>query len=152
MTPTNVVLISSHQKYWDACLIKVWRAGGQLLDAVLMFKSITGKDVSECNLKRTPPGGMAWKMGVRVFVAEFLPKISARLWEQEPSKDVALLKALEKSSYTTCQRTRDRELAKTKREAKQNETEISMLANKIASRNRKTDWGVTKSPSKFRRN
>jgi hypothetical protein len=152
MTPSEQPLPSSHQKYWDACLIKAWRDGRQLQHAVLMFESITNQGILDCNLKRTPPPGMMWKMGVRVFVAEYLPKISERLWNQEPSKDAALLNALEKSNYTSCKRGGDLVLAKIKRQTHQNESKASLLRTKVNDRNRGTDWGVTKAPSRCRHN
>lgn len=77
--------MSTLQEYWDACLIRTWRQSGSVLDAMMMFKSITKiqmEDV-EPKLLRIPRVGFPWKIGIKVFVAEHLSKISARLWGQQ---------------------------------------------------------------------
>ena len=91
--------MSTPQEYWDACLIRTWRQSGSVLDAMMMFKSITKiqmEDV-EPKLLRIPKDGFPWKTGVKVFIASHLSKISNRLWDQPPEKDVALLKKLKDS-------------------------------------------------------
>jgi hypothetical protein len=91
--------MSTDQEYWDACLIKTWRLDGKVIDAILMFKSITGKTLYDRQeqLLRTPPIAFPFKLRIRPFMAQYLEKISHRLWEQKPDKDVLLLKKLQTS-------------------------------------------------------
>ena len=88
----------SDQKNWDAAVIRTWRRSGSLQDAILLFRDLSGKQATDCDppLKRFPPYGFSWKVGMRVFVASHLSKISKRLWEQTPDKDLLLLRKLEK--------------------------------------------------------
>ena len=85
--------MSTPQEYWDACLIRTWRQSGSVLDAMIMFKSITKVNLEdvEPKLLRIPRVGFPWKIGIRIFMASHLSKISNRLWDQSPEKDVALL-------------------------------------------------------------
>jgi hypothetical protein len=140
--------MSSPQEYWDACLIKTWRNDGKIFDAMQMFKSITGKDHFdyEPRLLRTPYKGMPWKIRIRVFAAQHLEKISARLWDQDPSKDVLLLKKLQTSSYDTSkqQTNVDEDLKKEGDALRKRRLRIGIEALAIMSRNRKTDWNIVK--------
>ena len=76
----------SDQKNWDAALIKTWRLAGSIGDVYALFSAIAGKRTDACDppLKRMPPKHIPWGVGVRVFVAEHLSKISNRLWDQPP--------------------------------------------------------------------
>jgi hypothetical protein len=90
-------------------------------------------------------------VGVRVFVAEFLPKISARLWDQTPDKDILLLRKLETSPYDTM-KTRmydegQAERASLLNNVKSNRKRMGMDTLNKSIRNQATDWGVTKGPS-----
>lgn len=140
--------MSTLQEYWDACLIRAWRNHMKVLDAMSMFQSITGKRIDECELLRIPGKNVPWAISMRFFASGYLPKISDRLWDQEPEKDVALLRKLSKSKYDT-EKTRyrtnaDRDLsqaqAKNRRDAKKRE----YTTRAISERNSATDWGVTK--------
>jgi hypothetical protein len=146
--------MSTPQEYWDACLIKTWRNDGQLIDAMQMFTSMTGKKTNEIDppLLRLPNEGAPWKLYVRAYMAAHLEKISARLWEQPPEKDVLLLKKLQTSKYTTSKQNTDRD---TEMEAEirrlrtnQKRNGMSTLAN--SNSNQATDWGVTKGSAKVR--
>lgn len=92
-----------------------------------------------------------WKIGIRVFVANNLSKISKRLWEQTPDKDILLLRKLETSSYDTekdvisdlaLQRERDQDY--------RNRKKVAMSTLEYSNRNQATNWGVTKGPSRIR--
>ena len=137
--------MSTDQKYWDACVIKVWRNAGTVLDVIKMYESITGKKVDD-SLLRTPTSGYPWKVGVRVFVAEHLEKISKRLWEQSPDKDIALLNRLQNSNYTTTKQStnRDSELKNQESQYKRNRLKVGMSHLAYKNRNNNTNWGITK--------
>ena len=139
--------MSTPQEYWDACLIRTWRQSGSLLDAMMMFHSITKirmEDV-EPKLLRTPRDGFPWKIGIRVFVAEHLSKISARLWDQPPEKDVALLQKLKDSKYDTEKDTiQDRDFKNEINKTTKNRRKMELLSKNISERNKDTDWGTMK--------
>ena len=141
--------MSTPQEYWDACLIRTWRQSGSVLDAMMMFKSITKiqmEDV-EPKLLRIPKDGFPWKTGVKVFIASHLSKISNRLWDQPPEKDVALLKKLKDSKYDTEKDTiHDTALITERSKTYKNKTKMELLSKKISERNSPTDWSTIKTP------
>lgn len=142
--------MSTDQEYWDACLIKTWRNDGCFLDAMQMFKSITGRLVfdtaREEPLLRIPHKGAPLNLRVRPYMAQYLEKISKRLWEQTPDKDVALLKKLQTSKYTTTKQATnpDREMGNAKNQHSRDKKRLAMLSLQHSVRNQATDWGVTK--------
>ena len=145
--------MSTPQEYWDACLIRTWRQSGSVLDAMIMFKSITKFNIedAEPKLLRIPRNGFPWKIGIKVFVAEHLSKISARLWDQPPEKDVALLKKLKDSKYDTEKDTiLDTAFKKEIRNTSKNKKQMELLSKNISERNKDTDWGTMKTPSRGR--
>ena len=139
--------MSTPQEYWDACLIRTWRQSGSVLDAMMMFKSITKiqmEDV-EPKLLRIPRVGFPWKLGVKVFVAEHLSKISARLWDQPPEKDVALLQKLKDTKYDTEKDTiQDSDFKNEISKTYKNRKKMELLSKTISERNKDTDWGTMK--------
>ena len=148
-------MMSTPQEYWDACLIRTWRQSGSVLDAMIMFKSITKINIedTEPKLLRIPRNGFPWKIGIKVFVAEHLSKISARLWDQPPEKDVALLKKLKDSKYDTEKDTiLDTAFKKEIRNTSKNKKQMELLSKNISERNKDTDWGTMKTPSRGRYN
>jgi hypothetical protein len=140
--------MSTDQEYWDACLIKIWRLDGKVIDAIHMFKSLTGGTLYDRpeQLLRTPPKTFPFKLRIRPFMAQRLEKISHRLWEQEPDKDVLLLRKLQTSKYdTTTQETQpDRELTNAREQYKRDRNRVGMNALQASVRNHDTDWNVTK--------
>jgi hypothetical protein len=144
----------SDQKNWDAAMIKTWRNAGSLLDAMILFKAISGKQADQCDppLRRMPPLNFPWKVGVRVFVAKSLSKISKRLWEQTPDRDILLLRKLETSTYDTEKdEIRDRELDNERGQYTRNRKKVAMSTLEHSNRNQATDWGVNKGPSNIKR-
>ena len=145
----------SDQKCWDAALIKIWRTSGNLFDAMSLFTALTSKHTDQCEppLKRLPRQGMPRKVGVRTFMAAYLPKISERLWQQDPDKDVLLLRKLETSSYDTASvnLNADHELVNAQRRVKQDHLRINFNTDSYTSRNSKTDWNVVKGGVRIRR-
>lgn len=142
------------QEYWDACLIRAWRRQLNLMDAMSMFLSLTGKRIDECELLRVPAINTPWKIGVRVFTAYYLPKINDRLWEQEPEKDLALLRKLQKSKYST-EKTQyrtnaDRDLANEQALNRRNKQVAELSLTKAINKNSATDWNVTKGAAKIK--
>jgi len=146
--------MSTNQEYWDACLIRCWRNFQTVQDAASMFKSICGEwpEKIEPRLLRMPAQHTPRGVGIRYFVAHFLPKINDFLWDKPPEKDVDLLRALKTSqldtratSYST---NADRE--KTNAIAQIKRSRVRMAGNTISRsiRNHDTDWHVTKGPSK----
>lgn len=142
------------QEYWDACLIRSWRRQLCLLDAMSMFLSLTGKRTDECELLRVPLDNIPWKTGVRVFTAYHLPKINDKLWDQEPEKDIDLLRKLQKSKYSTektpYRTNADRDLANERAKTRRNREKNTYSLNEACSRNAATDWNVTKGAAKIR--
>ena len=118
--------MSTDQEYWDACLIKTWRNDGKLIDAYSMFKSITGRTVfgREEPLLRTPK----------------------ELWDYSPEHDIALLKKLQTSKYTTSttQTNPDREMTNARNQHKDDKKRLAMFSLQRSVRNQATDWGVNK--------
>jgi hypothetical protein len=119
-----------------------------------MFLSLTGKRIDECELLRVPAINTPWKTGVRVFTAYHLPKINDRLWEQEPEKDLALLRKLQKSKYNT-EKTQyrtnaDRDLRNEQSKNRRNREKNAYTTHEISECNSATDWNVTKGKSRVR--
>jgi len=124
------------------------------MDAMILFTALSGKNVMDCepSLKRTPPVPYPWKIGIRVFVANHLSKISKRLWEQTPDKDILLLRKLETSSYDTEKDIiNDLSLARERSQDSRNRKKVSMSALEYSNRNQATDWGVNKGSIRIRR-
>ena len=146
--------MSTPQEYWDACLIKTWRNDGRLLDAMQMFTSMTGKRTDEIDppLLRLPNGSVPWKLYVRAYMAAHLEKISKRLWDQPPEKDVLLLKKLQTSKYTTTTQNtdRDNEMEAEIRRLRTNQKRNGMSTLANSNSNQATDWGVTKGSARVR--
>lgn len=138
----------SDQKNWDAALIKTWRMAGNIGDVYVLFKALSGKRTTECDLplKRMPPSNIPWKVGVRVFVANHLSKISKRLWDQSPEKDILLLRKLETSPYDTEVDGIhiDKELKREQKMLRENREKRTLSTTNISNRNHDTDWNVTK--------
>lgn len=133
------------QKLWDACLIKSWRQFYTIRTAYAMFKSIANKSVYEFDLLRKPPDSYPWKVGVRFFVAERLPKINEKLYKLSPEHDVKLLRVLQKTKYTTATTrfTRDRERDSAIRKSKAENMKGLLNKTKYLDRNHNTNWNVT---------
>jgi hypothetical protein len=119
-----------------------------------MFTSVTGKKTNDVDppLLRLPSAGVPWKLPARAYMAAYLEKISNRLWEQPPEKDVLLLKKLQTSKYTTTTQNtnNDLELAAERRSHNSNRKRNAMSALNKSNRNQATDWGVTKGPSRVK--
>ena len=143
----------SDQKNWDAAVISTWRRAGSVQDAMVLFKAIAGKQTDQCDppLKRLPSAGYPWTVGIRVFVANCLSKISKRLWEQTPDKDILLLRKLETSSYDTEKDViSDLDLQKERGQDYRNRKKVAMSTLEYSNRNQATNWGVTKGPSRIK--
>ena len=140
--------MSTDQEYWDACLIKTWRNDGKLIDAFTMFNSMTNQTVFDRDerLLRTPPLTMPLKLRIRPYVAQYLEKISKRLWDYAPEHDVALLKKLQESNYTTSdtQTNVDKEMNNARNRDRNDRRRLAMNSLQRSVRNQATDWGVTK--------
>jgi len=146
---TSPISRRAAQEYWDACIIKTWRRHGTVFDAMVMFNSITGMktDDIEPSLLRLPKAGYPWKCGMRSFVASYLSKISARLWDQPPEKDVALLRKLQESKYDTEADTiADKSLKEEQSKHRANQQKMEYTTRAISERNSATDWNVNKGP------
>jgi hypothetical protein len=85
-------------------------------------------------------------------MAAHLEKISARLWEQPPEKDVLLLRKLQTSKYTTSTQdtNRDKEMTNERQRYRTNRLRVGMstIANSIS--NSATDWNTVKGSVKVR--
>ena len=135
-------------------MIRCWRNFQTIQDAARMFKSICGEwpEQVEPKLLRVPAQHTPKGVGIRYFVAHFLPKINDFLWDKPPDKDVELLRALKTSKLDTLDRSystnADRE--KTNAVSQMKRSRVRMAGNTISRsiRNHDTDWNVTKGPSK----
>lgn len=138
--------MSFEQKNWDAALIKTWRTDATLFDAVKLFGALCGsKEIPLDSLLRTPRKGFPWDVRVRVFVASHLSKISNRLWGQDPSKDILLLRKLEASKYNTeTDEIANNEYKYTQAKQHRDNARNKVMAEKIANRNSNTDWNTVK--------
>jgi hypothetical protein len=137
----------SDQKNWDAVMIKIWRNNGTLMDAMFLFNRILGKRATDCDppLKRFPPGGFPWKVGVKVFVSSYLPKISTWLWDHDADRDIDLLRKLEGSNYDCMEKARaDAEHQKAYKETATNKKKIAMAHLAYTNRNNDTNWNIVK--------
>jgi hypothetical protein len=143
--------MNTPQEYWDACLIMAWRnfeTYGQLCQK---FKDIVGFYPSEHDPKLLrvaeylPPGVQA-----RMFIASQLPKINDRLFNQEPDKDVLLLRALSKSKYDVQKPSREHFASQqVGRDVRKNELRITFELQDIAKKKHQRDGDVVK-PSRDR--
>jgi hypothetical protein len=142
--------MSTPQEYWDACLIKTWRDAGTVGDVFSMFSSVTKTFVSEHELLRVPSKVIHPKIGIRVFVARYLPKISDWLWDKPKEKDVELLKKLSKSKYDTLdaqfKTEADKEVRREQQRLKRNRLKVAMNTLERSNRTQATNWNVTKAP------
>jgi hypothetical protein len=139
--------MSTPQEYWDACLIRGWRLHGTILNSMIIFKSITGKEIFNYDprLLRIPRDGYPWTIHLRVFVADHLSKISKRLWEQPPEKDVMLLRKLKDSKYDTeLDKLKNHELDNERSQLYRNRKKVGMSSLAASQRNSATDWNVVK--------
>jgi hypothetical protein len=89
---------------------------------------------------------MPLKLRIRPYVAQYLEKISKRLWDQPPEKDVLLLKKLQTSNYTTSdtQTNVDKEMNNARNRDRNDRRRLAMNSLQRSVRNQATDWGVTK--------
>jgi hypothetical protein len=141
--------MSTDQEYWDACLIKAWRDGITMRGLLSMFYSITKKLPSDCSLLRspyncyTPPS-----MGVKLFVAQRLPKIGTWLFDKPRDRDVELLKKLSASKYDVLKEPvnteYDNEIKNERRRLRTSQKRTAMSGLAYSNRNYDTDWNVTK--------
>ncbi len=135
--------MSSHQEYWDACLIRTWRNSGTMIDAFKMFESIVGKHPQTLKLLRTP--GEHFHTQIRVWVASKLPRIGDWLFKRDASQDTLLLKKLSESKYDTHAETAllpDTEKKALYAENYRNRQRVEFNTTKMANRNRNTDGNV----------
>jgi len=148
--------MSTDQEYWDACLIKMWQNFGTVLDAMSMFTSLTGKKTDEVEppLLRLPPTGMPWKkVGTRVFLAEYLPKINGWLHETPQQNHHKLLGKLKTSKYTTLKSRvgGGDSLQEAMSSYYKNRKIVGLSTRQYSIRNYDTDWNVVKGPSRIKR-
>lgn len=140
----------SDQKNWDAVMIKIWRNNGNLMDAMFLFNRLLGKRATDCDppLKRFPSEGFPWKVGVKVFVSSYLPKISTWLWDHEANRDIDLLKKLEGSNYDCLEKARmDTEQMKNYHDTARNKKKLAMASLAYSNRNNDTNWNIVKGGS-----
>jgi hypothetical protein len=76
------------------------------------------------------------------------------LWDQDPEKDLALLRKLQKSKYNTekteYRTNADRDLANERVKNRRNRMKNTYSLNEAINRNSATDWNVTKGAAKIR--
>ena len=144
----------SDQKNWDAALIKTWRTNANVGDALKLFAALSGKYVTDCDppLKRIPSIGFPWKVGVKVFVASHLPKISTWMWGHKADRDIDLLRKLEGSNYDCLEKAiSDAKLANARSAMHRDEKRIAMSTLAYSNRNNDTNGNIVKGGSVGRR-
>lgn len=144
----------SDQKNWDAALIKTWRTNANVGDALKLFTALSGKYVTDCDppLKRIPPIGLPWYVGVRVFAAAHLPKISTWMWDHNADRDIDLLRKLEGSNYDCLEKAiSDAEVANARSAMRRDEKRIAMSTLAYSNRNNDTNGNIVKGGSVGRR-
>ena len=147
--------MSTDQEYWDACLIRMWQNFGTVLDGMSMFKSLTGKKTDEIDppLLRLPHPKMPWKMGMRVFIDQYLPKINDWLHKTPQQNHHKLLAKLKNSKYTTLKLKigGDSSLEEAMRSYYKDRKIVGFSTRQCSIRNYDTDWNVVKGPSRIKR-
>jgi hypothetical protein len=144
----------SDQKNWDAALIKTWRNNGCISDAKSLFFKLGGKRITECDppLKRIPPENFPWRIGVKVFVSSYLPKISTWLWDHDADRDIDLLRKLEGSNYDCLEKALiDTEQRKNYQQTARNKKKLAMANLAYSNRNNDTNGNIVKGGSVRRR-
>jgi len=133
------------QKVWDACLIRGWRDCKTLRSCFLMFHHMTGCKAEDFNLLRATLK-VPWDVPVRVFMAQRLPKIGDRLFSHGPETDLALLRFLQGSKYTTSTSDMrpDREREAARRATRRDQAFVKLNSHHYDNRNHSTDWAVVK--------
>jgi hypothetical protein len=133
----------------------MWQNFGTVLDGMSMFKSLTGKKTDEIDppLLRLPHPKMPWKMGMRVFVDQYLPKINDWLHETPQQNHHKLLAKLKNSKYTTLELKigGDSSLQEAMRSYYKDRKIVGFSTRQYSIRNYDTDWNVVKGPSRIRR-
>lgn len=135
--------MSTNQEYWDACMIRTWRQGGKTIDAMYMYKSITGKRTDESILLRVPVGHIPKEC--RAFVAQYLPKISAWLFKHNQDEDIKLLRKLSSSQYDCSNNSTflpDPEKKALYQKQYKNKQIMQLARTMRANRNSDTDWNT----------
>ena len=144
----------SDQKNWDAAVIKIWRNNGCISDAMSLFLKLGGKRITECDppLKRIPPENFPWRIGVKVFVSSYLPKISTWLWDHDADRDIDLLRKLDGSNYDCLEKAiSDAKLANARSAMRRDEKRIAMSTLAYSNRNNDTNGNIVKGGSVGRR-
>ena len=133
------------QKFWDACLIRCWRDCKTIRSCYLMFHHATGFKTEDFDLLRTTLT-MPWDVPVRVFMAQRLPKIGDRLFARGKEHDLALLRSLQGSKYTTSTNNLrpDSERDAARRATRKDQAFLRLNTHKYGNRNHDTDWSVVK--------
>ena len=140
-----------HQQVWDTALLYAWRSDANIGYLIWKWETDTGANYEEerAHLRRAPRPGMPYGIRVRVWVAEALPLISNRMWDQPIERDAALIAKLQTVGYTTQTRNLKTEsnlaLERERRAHKKSQERNELSAHVYANRNHTTDWNVTKS-------
>ncbi len=134
------------QKTWDACMIRCWRKFLTIGDAIAMYRSMTG--AYPTGLLRVPNSGLHYKIGIKVFMDSYLPKINSWLWSNDPDKDILLLRKLQNSKYDCSKRPHTtkakKDLENTQRKLRNNVSKVKLDIHRYSERNHATDWNVHK--------
>jgi hypothetical protein len=142
------------QLTWDRALIDAWRKAKPVWVAMVTWEEATGKRFydHDKDMKRVPNYGFPRGIGTRVFVANFLPKVSERLWNQKPEVDEALIAKLQTTNYDTVKNAvatkNDRELVHQGRKTRRSMAKVALGAKIYSERNHNTDWNVTKASAR----
>lgn len=136
----------SEQLSWDRFLIEGWRKDYKLAWAVHRWQEENNKPIDMDSLLRTPRKNFPLNIRIRIFIANFLPKINDRLWDQPVERDEPLIAKLQTTKYdtlnTVIKTEEDRERARENNHKYREMRTYTTL--KMSERNAATDWNTVK--------
>lgn len=129
------------QRIYDAMLIRAFRMDkttGVLWHWLKVYKI----EVPDPELKRQPP---KWNMRIQTFVGHYLKPLADRLWDTEPSQDIATLDWM---ANLECKRTGNRERENLARKSNNDRRRGGLLNQGLERMKASNQWHVTKSKTK----
>lgn len=78
---------SMEQLTWDSILLKGWATDAPIRNLIWMLDLDFKQDIIYKEVRRFPQA-IFKKMGTRVFVARYLPKLSEKLWDDVKQSDI----------------------------------------------------------------
>ena len=99
-------------------------------------------EIPDPELKRQPP---KWNIRVQTFVGHYLKPLADRLWDTEPSQDIATLDWM---TNLECKRTGNNAAQNTARQSRIDRIRGGLLSQNFERKKASNQWHVTKSRTK----